>query len=86
VDITYIDYVQGMDNEHINQGDADMTIYTGIPSNMTYNQAKNAANSTNQNIIFAGEAGNGCRFEVYFCPQRNRQIWTTVTANGTRIV
>jgi len=63
-----------------------MTIYTGIPSNMTYNQAKNAANSTNQNIIFAGDAGNGCRFEVYFCPQRNRQIWTTVTANGTRIV
>lgn len=24
MDITYIDYVQGMDNEHINQGDADM--------------------------------------------------------------
>lgn len=24
VDITYIDYVQGMDNEHINQGDTDM--------------------------------------------------------------
>jgi len=28
VDITYIDYVQGMDNEHINQGDADMKTVT----------------------------------------------------------
>ena len=56
-----------------------MKTLTGIPSDMTYSQAKKAANSTNANIVFAGDAGNGCRFEVYFCDQRNRQIWTTVT-------
>lgn len=53
---------------------------------MTYSEAKQAANKTNANKLFTGEAGNGCTFEVYYCPQRKRQIWTTVTANGVRIL
>lgn len=53
---------------------------------MTYQQAKAAATKQNANIVFSGDAGNGCKFEVYFCTQRNRQIWTTITANGVRIV
>jgi len=65
-----------MYNEHINHGDADMT----------YAEAKKAATKKNANITFSGDAGNGCTFEVYFCDQRGRQIWTTVTPNGVRIV
>ena len=53
---------------------------------MTYQEAKKAATKANPNVLYTGEAGNGCTFEVYYCPKRNRQIWTTVTPNGTRIV
>ena len=53
---------------------------------MTYAEAKKAATKKNANITSSGDAGNGCTFEVYFCDQRGRQIWTTVTPNGVRIV
>jgi hypothetical protein len=52
---------------------------------MTYKQAKQKANKENPNIIYTGYAGNNCRFEVYFCPKRNRQIWTTITSQGFRV-
>ncbi len=53
---------------------------------MTYSEAKKAANKENANIVYMGDAGNGCKFEVYFCPRRNRQIWAAITKDGTRIV
>lgn len=53
---------------------------------MTYKQAKLSANKENANIVYRGDAGNNCSFEVYFCSRRNRQIWTTITPDGTRIV
>jgi len=53
---------------------------------MTYAEAKKAANKKNAGIVYTGYAGNGCTFEVYYCEWRKRQIWTTVTPNGTRIV
>lgn len=65
-----------MYNEPINHGDADMT----------YQQAKAAATKKNANIVYSGDAGNGCTFEVYYCEWRKRQIWTTITASGIRIV
>ena len=53
---------------------------------MTYQQAKLAANKTNPNIVYMGDAGNGCMFEVYWCSFRQRQVWTTITASGVKIV
>ena len=53
---------------------------------MNFKDAKKVANKKNANIVYSGDAGNGCTFEVYYCPIRNRQIWTTITPNGTRIV
>jgi hypothetical protein len=53
---------------------------------MTYQQAKAAANRKAPNITFTGSAGNGHTFEVYYCPRRGRQVWTTITPQGVRIV
>ena len=53
---------------------------------MTYAEAKKAANKKNVGIVYTGDAGNGCIFEVYYCKWRKRQIWTTIAKNGTRIV
>ena len=53
---------------------------------MTYKQAKKQANKKNQKTVFRGDAGNGFMFEVYYCPRRKRQVWTTITPNGDRIV
>lgn len=53
---------------------------------MTYQEAKRKANRKNPNIIYRGDAGNGHTFEVYYCPRRKRQIWTTITPEGMRIV
>lgn len=53
---------------------------------MTYQEAKKAANKKAPNVVFTGDAGSGCTFEVYFCDWRNRQIWTTITPNGVRII
>lgn len=63
-----------------------MKTFIGIPTQMTYEEAKKAANSKNANIVFSGDAGNGFRFEVYFCDKRGRQIWTTVTSSGVRVI
>lgn len=63
-----------------------MSVRIDSNKGMTYRQAKEAATSANANIIFTGDAGNGCRFEVYFCGQRGRQVWTTITPLGVRIV
>lgn len=53
---------------------------------MTYKEAKTAATKSNAGIVYTGDAGNGCTFEVYFCARRNRQVWVTITPDGTRIV
>ena len=53
---------------------------------MTYQSAKLAANKQNANIIYTGDAGNNCTFEVYWCPRRSRQIWATITKDGFRII
>lgn len=52
---------------------------------MTKEKAKAAANSTNAGIVFSGLDDDGCRFEVFYCDQRCKQIWTTITPNGVRI-
>ena len=52
---------------------------------MTYKEAKSKATKKNQNILFTGDAGNGNRFEVYFCSRRNRQIRSTIFKDGARI-
>lgn len=52
---------------------------------MTYQQAKKAAKA-NPGILYTGDAGNGCVFEVYFCVKRGRVISTCVTPNGVRIL
>ena len=53
---------------------------------MTYQEAKKAATKKNAGIVYMGDAGNGCTFEVYYCTKRSRQIWTTITKDGIRIV
>lgn len=53
---------------------------------MTYAEAKAAANKRNPNITYMGDAGQGWKFEVYFCSKRRRQIWTSVGPAGQRIV
>lgn len=52
---------------------------------MTYQEAKQAANTKNPNIVYMGYAGNGWTFEVYYCPRRKRQVWTSVNPHGLRI-
>lgn len=53
---------------------------------MTYKEAKKLATKNNPNKEYSGDAGNGCKFIVMFCPIRNRQVWTTITKDGTRLV
>lgn len=53
---------------------------------MTYQEAKAAANKKAPNVTFTGDAGNGHTFEVYYCPRRKRQVWTTITPQGLRII
>ena len=53
---------------------------------MNYQDAKAAANKKAPNVTFTGDAGNGHTFEVYYCPRRKRQVWTTITPQGLRIV
>ena len=52
---------------------------------MTYKEAKKMANKNNPNILYTGDAGNGCTFEVYYNPLLGRQIWATVMPNGLRV-
>ena len=53
---------------------------------LSYKEAKQLATKKNAGIIYFGDAGNGCKFEVYYCLRRNSQIWTTITKDGFRIV
>lgn len=53
---------------------------------MTYAEAKKAANKNHPNVVYRGDSGGGWTFEVYFCPRRNRQVWTSINPNGMRIV
>lgn len=53
---------------------------------MTYAEAKAAATKAAPNKVFTGDAGGGWTFEVYYCPRRGRQVWTSINPHGMRIV
>ena len=53
---------------------------------MTYKEAKSKANPANPKIVYFSDAGDGWFAEVYYCPKRNRQVWTTINPEGTRII
>ena len=52
---------------------------------MTYKEAKKAATKKTPGIVYAGDAGDGFTFEVYYCPERKRQVWTSITPEDKRI-
>lgn len=51
---------------------------------MTYSEAKKAAKKS-PGVLYTGDAGNNCTFEVYFCAKRQRLVSNCVTPNGVRI-
>lgn len=53
---------------------------------LTYADAKRRATKRNAGIVYRSDAGNGWTSEVYWCPQRRRQIWTSINPQGMRIV
>lgn len=53
---------------------------------LTYKQAKAAATKKNADVVFYSDGGNGWTGEVYWCSWRKRQVWTSVSPDGARIV
>ncbi len=51
---------------------------------MTYQEVKKAATKKNAGVVYRGDAGDGYTFEVYYCTERKRRVWTLTTPEGTQ--
>ena len=53
---------------------------------LTYKEAKRLASRKNPNAVFRSDAGDGWTSEVYWCSRRKRQVWTSISPDGIRVV
>ena len=53
---------------------------------LTYREAKARATRKNADKVFKSDAGDGWTSEVYWCSRRKRQVWTSISPQGARIV
>ncbi len=46
---------------------------------MTFHEAKKAATEKTPGVVYEGDAGDGYAFEVFYCTERERRVWTLIT-------